>query len=123
MLASPFRDNRLRFTTLMRLRAAANDSNGPETRMKNIGNGEGPVAVRNARGLTRRAVLLSCWRTSHPMTEEHWIMWIELVCKDNCYKRKFLKPGDEPKAKFVVADTSGIWAREYCNIHGLWKYT
>lgn len=59
--------------------------------------------------------------TPHPMTEEHWIMWIELNCKDNCYKRKFLKPGDEPKATFVVASTEGIWAREYCNLHGLWK--
>ena len=59
--------------------------------------------------------------TPHPMTEEHWIMWIELNCKDNCYKRKFLKPGDEPKATFVVASTEGIWGREYCNLHGLWK--
>ena len=59
--------------------------------------------------------------TPHPMTEEHWIMWIELICKDGCYKRKFLNPGDEPKATFVVADTEGIWAREYCNLHGLWK--
>ncbi len=59
--------------------------------------------------------------TPHPMTSEHWIMWIELNCKDNCYKRKFLKPGDEPKATFVVASTEEIWAREYCNIHGLWK--
>ena len=58
--------------------------------------------------------------TAHPMTEEHWIMWIELQCKDDCYKRKFLKPGDEPKAVFVVADTSGLKAREYCNLHGLW---
>ena len=58
---------------------------------------------------------------AHPMTDEHWIMWIELNCKDNCYKRKFLNPGDEPKATFVVADTEGIWAREYCNLHGLWK--
>ena len=59
--------------------------------------------------------------TPHPMTEEHWIMWIELNCKDKCYKRKFLKPGDEPKATFVVASTEGIWGREYCNLHGLWK--
>ncbi len=59
--------------------------------------------------------------TPHPMTEDHWIMWIELICKDNCYKRQILKPGDEPKATFVVADTEGIWAREYCNLHGLWR--
>ena len=59
--------------------------------------------------------------TPHPMTAEHYIMWIELICKDNCYKRKFLKPGDEPKATFVVADTDVVGAREYCNLHGLWK--
>jgi superoxide reductase len=61
--------------------------------------------------------------TPHPMTKEHWIMWIELICKDDCYKRKFLKPGDQPKATFVVADTTGLKAREYCNIHGLWAGT
>ena len=64
---------------------------------------------------------VSIGSVAHPMTEEHWIMWIELNCKENCYKRKFLKPGDEPKATFVVASTEGIWAREYCNLHGLWK--
>ncbi len=58
--------------------------------------------------------------TPHPMTEEHWIMWIELICKNDCYKRKFLNPGDDPKATFVVADTTGLSAREYCNIHYLW---
>ena len=61
--------------------------------------------------------------TPHPMTEEHWIMWIDLFSQDNCYKRKFLKPGDEPKTTFVVASTEGVWAREYCNLHGLWKST
>ncbi|MFX1476896.1 MAG: desulfoferrodoxin [Promethearchaeota archaeon] len=61
--------------------------------------------------------------TPHPMTEEHWIMWIELICKGNCYKRQMLSPGMEPKATFVVTDTSGLIAREYCNLHGLWKGT
>ena len=58
--------------------------------------------------------------TPPPMTAEHYIMWIELICKDNCYKRQMLSPGMEPKATFVVADTSGFKAREYCNLHGLW---
>ena len=61
--------------------------------------------------------------TPHPMTEEHYIMWIELICKDNCYKRQMLAPGMEPKATFVVADSSNLVAREYCNKHGLWKGT
>jgi superoxide reductase len=59
--------------------------------------------------------------TPHPMKDDHYIMWIELICKNDCYKRKFLKPGDEPKAVFVVSDTDGLSAREYCNLHGLWK--
>jgi len=34
-----------------------------------------------------------------------------------------LAHGMEPKATFVVADTSGLKAREYCNLHGLWVAT
>lgn len=55
----------------------------------------------------------------HPMTEEHYIEWIELLADGKAY-RQFLKPGQPPKATFLVkADT--ISAREYCNLHGLWK--
>lgn len=61
--------------------------------------------------------------TPHPMTEEHWIMWVELIGKNGFYERKFLNPGDEPKASFCVENTGDLWAREYCNIHGLWKYS
>ncbi|MFX0033088.1 MAG: desulfoferrodoxin family protein [Candidatus Hodarchaeota archaeon] len=58
--------------------------------------------------------------TPHPMTEEHWIMWIEVICKDGCYERRFLNPGDKPKATFTFANPEGLIAREYCNLHGLW---
>ncbi|MFW9895465.1 MAG: desulfoferrodoxin family protein [Candidatus Thorarchaeota archaeon] len=61
--------------------------------------------------------------TPHPMTNEHYIMWIELISKGNCYKRQMLSPGMEPKTVFTVADTSGLIAREFCNLHGLWKGT
>jgi superoxide reductase len=33
--------------------------------------------------------------------------------------RKFLKPGEKPEAEFSVSGK--VVAREYCNIHGLWK--
>lgn len=60
--------------------------------------------------------------TPHPMTGEHYIMWIELICTNNCYKRKFLNPGDEPKATFVLGEGVEVdRAREYCNLHGLWR--
>lgn len=55
----------------------------------------------------------------HPMEEKHYIMWIEIIADDKTYK-KFLKPGDKPEAEFEVK-ASDITAREYCNLHGLWK--
>lgn len=55
----------------------------------------------------------------HPMTDEHYIEWIELLADGKAY-RQFLRPGQPPKATFLVkADT--VSAREYCNLHGLWK--
>ncbi len=48
----------------------------------------------------------------HPMTEDHYIQWIE--CDGH---RKFLKPGEKPEAEFENCDN----VRIYCNIHGVWK--
>jgi len=55
----------------------------------------------------------------HPMEEKHYIEWIELVADGKSYK-KFLKPGDKPKAEFCV-EAEKVHSREYCNIHDLWK--
>ena len=57
----------------------------------------------------------------HPMTEEHYIEWIELIC-EKCGKvqRKQLRPGDKPCAEFA-SKSDKVLAREYCNLHGLWQ--
>ena len=55
----------------------------------------------------------------HPMSAEHWIEWIELVADGISYK-KFLNPGEAPVAEFCVK-ADKVTAREYCNLHGLWK--
>jgi superoxide reductase len=55
----------------------------------------------------------------NPMEEKHYIEWIQIVADGVSY-RKFLKPGDKPQAKFSITATE-ISAREYCNVHGLWK--
>ncbi|MCX6357737.1 MAG: desulfoferrodoxin [Candidatus Aureabacteria bacterium] len=55
----------------------------------------------------------------HPMEEKHYIEWIELLAGGIAYRR-FLKPGDKPEAEFSVA-AAQLAAREYCNLHGLWK--
>lgn len=56
---------------------------------------------------------------AHPMEEKHYIEWIEIIADGKSY-RQYLKPGDVPEAVFKV-DAAAITAREYCNLHGLWK--
>ena len=55
----------------------------------------------------------------HPMEEKHYIEWIELHADEAVY-RKFLKPAEKPEAEFCVT-AKKMSARDYCNIHGLWK--
>jgi superoxide reductase len=56
---------------------------------------------------------------AHPMEDKHWIEWVEIIADGKAY-RQFLNPGETPEATFNVAADS-ITAREYCNLHGLWK--
>ncbi|WP_419656378.1 Dfx2: desulfoferredoxin (superoxide reductase) [Desulfosarcina variabilis str. Montpellier] len=57
----------------------------------------------------------------HPMEEKHYIQWIELIADGKSYIQ-FLEPGATPEAVFNVS-ASQLTAREYCNLHGLWKAT
>jgi len=55
----------------------------------------------------------------HPMQEDHWIEWIELIADGRSY-RQFLQPGQAPEAFFSI-QASQYTVREHCNLHGLWK--
>lgn len=55
----------------------------------------------------------------HPMAEEHYIQWIELMTETEVL-RKYLTPNDKPVAEFKT-DAKKVCAREYCNLHGVWK--
>ena len=57
--------------------------------------------------------------TAHPMEEKHWIEWVELIADGKVYRQN-LKPGQAPEATFCV-QADNVSAREYCNLHGLWK--
>lgn len=59
--------------------------------------------------------------TLHPMTEAHYIEWIELILDDCCVATQFLNPGDEPVATFKSCYGEKVEARAYCNLHGHWK--
>lgn len=56
---------------------------------------------------------------AHPMEEKHWIEFVEIIADGKVY-RQYLNPGDAPEAVFKIA-AEKVTAREYCNLHGLWK--
>lgn len=57
---------------------------------------------------------------THPMEEKHYIEWIALQTAEG-FQMKNLKPGQEPKAVFAVADGDKVVkAYAYCNLHSLW---
>lgn len=73
-----------------------------------------PVIEKTANGIK-----VKIGSVPHPMEENHYIEFIEILADGRVY-RKFLKPGDKPEAEFQIK-ANRIQAREYCNIHGLWK--
>jgi len=68
---------------------------------------------------TDRGVKVKVGDVPHPMEEKHYIEWIEVITDDGSC-RQFLKPGNKPEAEFEIR-AQKVVAREYCNIHGLWK--
>ncbi|HOJ86370.1 MAG TPA: desulfoferrodoxin [Elusimicrobiales bacterium] len=93
---------------------------GKEMRLFNENTSDGvkekhvPVIEKTANGY-----IVKVGSVAHPMEEKHYIEWIELIA-DGISHRKFLKPGDKPEAEFCVK-AEKVEAREYCNLHGLWK--
>lgn len=73
-----------------------------------------PVIERTADGIK-----VKVGTVPHPMEDKHYIMWIELIADGKVY-RQFLTPGSAPEAFFPVR-AENVTAREYCNLHGLWK--
>jgi len=68
---------------------------------------------------TEKGVKVKVGSVPHPMEEAHYVEWVEIIADGRVY-RKFLNPGDAPEAEFEVI-AENITAREYCNLHGLWK--
>jgi desulfoferrodoxin len=73
-----------------------------------------PVVERSGEKITLRV-----GSVPHPMEEKHYIEWVELIADGRVYRR-FLKPGEQPEAEFICR-AENVAAREYCNLHGLWK--
>ena len=65
-------------------------------------------------------IMVNVGSVDHPMLDEHYIEFVILISGEKCYI-EYLKPGQAPKATFMIEDTSTIEVYEYCNLHGLWK--
>ncbi len=74
-----------------------------------------PVIERVANG-----VKVTVGSVLHPMEEKHYIEWIELLVGDTVL-RQYLKLGAPPVAVFEGVTTTDVVAREFCNLHGLWR--
>lgn len=73
-----------------------------------------PVIERTPTG-----VLVKVGSVPHPMEEKHYIEWVEII-GDGTVQRKCLKPGMKPESTFETK-AQNPRAREYCNVHGLWR--
>lgn len=71
---------------------------------------------------TEKGYKVKVGSVAHPMEEKHYIEWIELKVGGTIYVKP-LAPGQAPEAEFCVCScaTGPVIAREYCNLHGLWK--
>jgi superoxide reductase len=68
---------------------------------------------------TGSGYLVKVGSVAHPMEEKHFIQWVQLIADGKAY-RQFLDPGETPEASFDI-QADQVSAREYCNLHGLWK--
>jgi superoxide reductase len=74
-----------------------------------------PVIEKTATG-----VKVKVGSVAHPMEEKHYIEWVQVIGRETGQaSRAFLKPGDKPEADFPLREE--VTAREFCNLHMLWK--
>lgn len=66
------------------------------------------------------SVEVSVGSVMHPMEEEHYIMWIYLETNRGG-QIKYLNPGEDAMATFLLNDEKPKAIYAYCNLHGLWK--
>jgi len=68
---------------------------------------------------TAEGIKVKVGSNPHPMEEKHYIEWIEVIDGETSC-RHYLKPGQAPEAVFKSC-SENVTAREYCNVHGVWK--
>ena len=67
-------------------------------------------------------VIVRVGETLHPMTDEHYIQFIDCYVDHEYRARTHLTPDMNPAVIFHLKNTTGkVQIVESCNLHGLWK--
>lgn len=75
-----------------------------------------PVIVKEGNKVTVKVGELA-----HPMTPEHYILFVELIAGDTVLRHDFKEGDTVAEAVFYVDDPNvTLQAREFCNKHGFW---
>jgi superoxide reductase len=74
-----------------------------------------PVIERQGTKVTVRV-----GEVAHPMTKEHFILFVELIVGNKVLRHDFKEGDSEAVAVFFVEENVPLIAREYCNLHGFW---
>ncbi len=75
-----------------------------------------PVIQREGKKVT-----VKVGSNAHPMTPEHYILFVELVAGDTVLRHDFKEGDTAAEAVFYVDEDVPLSAREYCNLHGFWS--
>ena len=72
---------------------------------------------------TEVGIVVKVGSVEHPMDENHFIKYIEILRDGKVLERVYLKPGKSPEAEFILNEDEkdSVTAQAYCNLHGLWK--
>ena len=75
-----------------------------------------PVIERDGKNVT-----VKIGEVPHPMTPEHYILFIEVIAGNDVYRHDFAEGDTVAEAKFIIDEGIELEARAYCNLHSFWS--
>ncbi|MFP4164552.1 MAG: desulfoferrodoxin family protein [Chitinispirillaceae bacterium] len=75
-----------------------------------------PVIEREGKKVT-----VKVGSAAHPMTPDHYILFVELLAGDKVLRHDFKEGDSAAEAVFYVEEGVDLVAREFCNKHGFWS--
>lgn len=75
-----------------------------------------PVIIRSG-----NKVIVKVGEVAHPMTAEHFILFVEVLAGKKTYRHDFKEGDTVAEATFLIDEAeTKLVARAFCNLHGFW---